>query len=78
MTILVPTLIICMYGLMGYLIAKGDEMGDVKTVHVVDENGLFKGKLKGSTVIKFSYSDKSYEEEKKDMLEDEEACDSRA
>ena len=73
MTILVPTLIICMYGLMGYLIAKGDEMGDVKTVHVVDENGLFKGKLKGSTVIKFSYSDKSYEEEKKDMLEDEEA-----
>ena len=45
MTILVPTLIICMYGLMGYLIAKGDEMGDVKTVHVVDEIGLFKGKL---------------------------------
>jgi ABC-2 type transport system permease protein len=65
MTILVPTLVIGMYALMGYLIAKGDEMGDMKQVLVVDENGMFKGRLKNTSVIKFSYSDKSYMDERK-------------
>ncbi len=71
MTILVPTLFIGMYAFLGYLIANGDELGDVKTVHVVDENGLFKGKLKSTVNIKYSYSDKSYAEERKDFLDSE-------
>lgn len=71
MTILVPTLFIGMYALAGYLIAKGDEMGDIKNVVVVDENGSFKASLKNTAVIKFSYSDKSYAEERKAYFESE-------
>jgi ABC-2 type transport system permease protein len=71
MTILVPTLFIGMYALLGYLLVNSDELGDVKTVHVVDENGLFKGKMNSTTNIKFSYSDKTYADERKNFLDSE-------
>ncbi len=71
MTILVPTLFIGMYALAGYLIAKGDEMGEIQNVLVIDENGSFKASLKNTPVIKFSYSDKSYTEERKAYFESE-------
>jgi ABC-2 type transport system permease protein len=69
MTILVPALFIGMNGLLAYLVTNGDELGDVKTVHVVDENGMFKGKLKSTSTVKFSYSDKSYADERKTFLD---------
>ena len=68
MTILVPALFIGMYAFLGYLLAKGDEMGDIKKVLVVDENGLFKEKLKNTPTIKFSYSGKSYGDERKSFV----------
>lgn len=68
MTILVPTLFIGMYAFLGYLLANGDEMGDMKKILVVDENGLFKAQLKNKPTIKFAYSDKSYAEERKTFI----------
>lgn len=69
MTLLVPALFIGMNGLLAYLVTNGDELGDVKTVQVVDENGMFKGKLKNTSTVKFSYSDKSYIDERKTFLD---------
>jgi ABC-2 type transport system permease protein len=69
MTLLVPMLFIGMNGLVVYLVTNGDELGDIKTVQVVDENGMFKGKLKSTSTVKFSYSDKSYADERKTFLD---------
>src|ERR1043165_7076424 len=68
MTILVPILFIGMQALIIYITTNRDEMGDIKKVLVVDENGLFKSQLKNTPTIKFSYSNKSYAEERKALV----------
>ncbi|MBL7718518.1 MAG: ABC transporter permease [Flavipsychrobacter sp.] len=64
MTLLVPVLFIGMYSLLIYTAVKGDELGDLKTVLVVDESGLVKDKLKNTTNITFAYSTKTYADER--------------
>lgn len=73
MTFLVPLLFIGMYALIGYLIAKGDEFGDVKNVTVVDENGMFRDQLKDAGNIKFTYTGESYEKAKAGIIGKEDA-----
>jgi ABC-2 type transport system permease protein len=73
MTFLVPMLFIGMYGLIGYLVAKGDEFGDAKNVTVVDENGMFRNQLKDAENIKFSYSSQPYETVKTGIVDKEDA-----
>ncbi len=60
MTFLVPVLSIGMMALVIYLVAKQDDLGDKKNVEVVDENGMFKNKLKNSGSIEYSYSNENY------------------
>jgi ABC-2 type transport system permease protein len=57
-----------MQALIIYITTNRDEMGDIKKVLVVDENGLFKSQLKNTPTIKFSYSNKSYAEERKALV----------
>ncbi|MNS42668.1 ABC-2 family transporter protein [compost metagenome] len=65
LTILVPLLIMLMYAGIIALVWKGDELSGPRTVVVVDESGVFKGKLKDEKTIKFSYLDIPLEEAKK-------------
>ena len=46
MTFLVPILFIGMFGLIGYLVAKQNDLGDKKKIEVVDESGMFRSKMK--------------------------------
>jgi ABC-2 type transport system permease protein len=60
MTFLVPVLSIGMFALIGYLVAKQNDLGDKKKVEVVDESGMFKNKLKSSGTIAYTYSAEPY------------------
>ncbi|MBS1587293.1 MAG: ABC transporter permease [Bacteroidetes bacterium] len=73
MTFVVPILVIGMYGTMGYLMAKSDELGDAKNVTVVDENGMFRNNLKNVSNIKFSYTDETYDKAKAKVTDKENA-----
>lgn len=68
MTFLVPLLIIGMYALMFYLLAKQNDLGDKKKVEVVDESGMFLNKLKNSGTIEYSYSKDNYPTAKSSFL----------
>lgn len=69
MTFLVPTLFIGMYGLMGYLMANSDELGETKNVTVLDESGMFRNQLKNVNNIKFSYTNGALEKEKQNVID---------
>lgn len=60
LTFLVPVLFFGMFALMGYLIAKQNDLGDKKKVEVIDESGMFQDKLKNSNTLEYSYSKESY------------------
>jgi ABC-2 type transport system permease protein len=60
LTILVPVLFIGMFAIIGYLAVKGDGLADKKKVEVIDESGLFTGKLKNTGSIEYSYSTDNY------------------
>jgi len=64
----VPLLFIGMSALVGFLVAKGDEMGDKKKVEVVDESGLFGNKLKSTNGAVFFYTNESYPSVKNKFL----------
>lgn len=65
MTFLVPGLILAMYGVI-YLIAKNsDSLNKVREVKVIDESGVFAGKLKDHKNIHFSTINQSLPEAKK-------------
>jgi ABC-2 type transport system permease protein len=68
MTFLVPVLSIGMFGLMGYLMAKQNDLGDTKKVEVVDQSGIFRDKLKNGGTIEYSYSAESYTTAKANFL----------
>src|SRR5438128_186544 len=72
MTFLVPLLFIGMYGLIGYLMVNRDEIGDKKNVNVVDESGVFAGKLKNKSGIQFTYAKETYAEAKSHLSKAEE------
>jgi len=60
MTFLVPVLFIGMFALIGYLVAKQNELGDKKKVEVVDESGVFLNKMKSGGTIEYSYAKDNY------------------
>ncbi|MGI4021847.1 MAG: ABC transporter permease [Janthinobacterium lividum] len=65
MTFLVPLLILAMYGVI-YLIAKNsDSLNKIREVKVIDESGMFVGKLKDHKNIHFSTLNQSLSEAKK-------------
>lgn len=68
MTFLVPVLFIGMYALMFYLLAKQNEFGDKKKVEVVDENGMFRNKLKNNGTIEYVYATDNYSIAKANFL----------
>jgi ABC-2 type transport system permease protein len=67
MTILGPLLLAIFYaGIIYFSIS--DRFDDTtKLITVVDETGMFIGKIPDSKTLKFVYSDKSFEEEKKNL-----------
>lgn len=65
MTFLVPMLILVMYGVI-FLIAKNsDSLNKIREVKVIDESGMFAGKLKDHKNIHFSTLNQSLPEAKK-------------
>jgi ABC-2 type transport system permease protein len=64
MTFLVPVLFMGMFGLMGYLMAKQNDLSDKKKVEVVDESGLFRDKMKSNGNIEYVYATENYAEAK--------------
>jgi len=65
MTFLVPGLILVMYAVI-FLIAKNsDSLNKVREVKVIDQSGLFAGKLKDHKNIHFSTLNQSLQEAKK-------------
>ncbi len=65
MTFLVPGLILAMYGII-FLIAKNsDSLNKVREVKVIDESGIFAGKLKDHKNVHFSVLKQSLPEAKK-------------
>ncbi|HYK76688.1 MAG TPA: ABC transporter permease [Daejeonella sp.] len=65
MTFLVPGLIIGMYALIFFLLAKGDDKQ--KNIEVLDQSGIFAGKLQNKKNIFFQYANDSYEGAKKEL-----------
>ncbi|POY37832.1 ABC transporter permease [Solitalea longa] len=65
LTIVVPLLIMLMYGGIFALVVKGDELSGPRNVIVIDESGVFKNKLKEDKTVKFSYLDGTIEDAKK-------------
>jgi ABC-2 type transport system permease protein len=71
MTFLVPGLILAMYGVI-FLIAKNsDSLNKIREIKVIDESGVFAGKLKDHKNIHFSTLNQSLPEAKKAAKKDE-------
>lgn len=64
-SILVPILIAGVYAVPLYLFLNSD---DSRKVEVIDNSGLFKGKLKSEKDLSFAFMDKSFEDAKKGLL----------
>jgi len=69
MTLLVPTLIGGMYATIAYLAKNNNEK--VHTINVVDQTNRFKGQFRDSKVLKFQYPQKSIDEVKKSLTDDD-------
>jgi len=72
MTFLVPGLILAMYGVMALLLINSDDLNRVRLVNVVDESGVFAGKLKDTKTIKFISSSGPVSNIKADLKKDAE------
>src|SRR5436190_24016614 len=68
MTFLVPILFIGMFVLVGYLVAKQNELGDLKKIEVVDESGLFAGKLRNNGTLQYTFTSDSYAKARAGLL----------
>jgi len=68
MTFVVPLLFIAMYAAIFYMFAKRDDLSDTKNVIVVDENGIFRSKLRNTASLNFNYSKKDIGDERKAFL----------
>ncbi len=64
-TLLVPLLIIGIYGLMAWLMLS--DTGEAKQIAVVDESGYFNNKLSNSSNLFFSYPDTDFDELREDL-----------
>ena len=64
-SILVPFLIAGVYGILIYLVVNSNE---TKTIQIIDESGLFEGKIQSEKDISYSFINKSFETAKKDFF----------
>lgn len=64
LTILVPILFIGMFAIIGYLAAKGDDLGDEKKMKVIDETGMYVNKLQNTNTLRFIYSIENFDSAK--------------
>ncbi|MEX8546459.1 MAG: ABC transporter permease [Mucilaginibacter sp.] len=65
MTFLVPGLILAMYAVIYLIAANSDSLNKVREIKVIDESGVFAGKLKDHKNIHFSVLSQSLSEAKK-------------
>ncbi len=65
MTFLVPGLILAMYAVIYLIAANSDSLNKVRQVNVIDESGLFAGKLKDHKNVHFNTIKQSLSEAKK-------------
>ena len=68
MTFAVPALFIGMMVLVGVLVAKQNEFGDLKKVEVVDESGAFVNTLSNSSTLQYNFTADSYTKAKAGFL----------
>ncbi len=71
MTFLVPGLILAMYGVIYLIAANSDSLNKVREIKVIDQSGVFAGKLKDHKNIRFSTANQSLPEAKKAAKKDE-------
>ncbi|MVN20355.1 ABC transporter permease [Mucilaginibacter arboris] len=71
MTFLVPGLILAMYGVIYLIAANSDSLNKVRQVKVIDESGVFAGKLKDHKNIHFTTAKQSLPEAKKSAKKNE-------
>ena len=64
-SIVVPFLIAGVYAILIYLVVNSNE---TKTIQIIDESGLFKGKIESEKDVSYSFIDKSFETAKKDFF----------
>ena len=62
---MVPFLIAGVYAILIYLVVNSNE---TKTIQIIDESGLFKGKIESEKDVSYSFIDKSFETAKKDFF----------
>ena len=68
MTFLVPLLVIGMSVLIGVIVAKQNDFGDVKKVEVVDESKVFVNTLSNTSTLQFSFTTDDYAKAKSGFL----------
>jgi len=71
MTFLVPGLILAMYAVIYLIAANSDSLNKVRQVNVIDESGLFAGKLKDHKNVHFNIIKQSLSEAKKAVKKNE-------
>ncbi len=64
-SIVVPFLIAGVYAILIYLVVNSNE---TKTIQIIDESGLFKGKIESEKDVSYSFINKSFETAKKDFF----------
>ncbi|MBX2905174.1 MAG: ABC transporter permease [Taibaiella sp.] len=69
LTILVPMLFMGMFAMIGYLAVKGDDLGDVKKVQVIDESGEFTNKLVSSKSVVYVFNNENFDTARKKFIE---------
>ena len=68
MTFLVPVLFIGMIALVAFLVAKQNDLGDKHKIEVVDESGIFAGKLQSTPVVEYVTSKDDYATAKRTFI----------
>jgi ABC-2 type transport system permease protein len=66
-----PALILIMSGAIALVAKSTNELSDLQTVKVIDNNGIFTGKFHDGNNIKFEVATKPLNELKKDIIKDE-------
>lgn len=70
LTFLVPALFIGMFALIGYIAVKGSDLGEEKKVQVIDQTGVFAGKLKNTATMKYVYTTGNFDTARAHFLAD--------
>jgi len=66
-----PALILIMSLVIGLVAKNSSELSEMQTVKVIDKSGIFTGKFKNGSNIKFEAANKPLDSLKKDVIKDE-------